>query len=338
MADTSLSTRFDVTGQVPSLSGPLGLAAWVFAPSNLSAQTSPVVLVCLPGASYTKAYYHLEVPDFPPDAYSFALFMVKQGFVVVALDHLGVGESTRPTDGTLLTMEVVAQANALVTEQVRRLLREGTLITGIASHKEPILVGIGHSMGGYLLVTQQANHHSFDAIALLGYTNKEPAVAEIAKRVAESLGMAFDDESTTYEILSRMYQYAEHGYMRGDRRITRTMFHAADVPVQVIEADDALATPVPTAILTRVSADPQYLPAKAARIEVPVFLGNGELDPASVNFHAEPATYPLARDITLYQLAGSAHCHNFATTRHLLWDRLARWIAEVNPPIPCEPT
>src|SRR5207302_1666098 len=70
--------------------------------------------------------------------------------------------------------------------------------------------------------------------------------------------------------------------------------------------------------------------SKAARIEVPIFLGNGDLD-VSADFHAEPATYPLARDITLFQLAGSAHCHNFATTRTTLWDRLVRWIQAINP-------
>ena len=76
--------------------------------------------------------------------------------------------------------------------------------------------------------------------------------------------------------------------------------------------------------------NPGYLLAKAAVVEVPIFLGNAEQDLAP-NFHSEVATYPLAHDITLYQLAGSAHCHNFATTRRLLWDRLAQWIQSIRP-------
>src|SRR2546429_6995565 len=132
MAHAYTPTRFDVTEQVPSLSDSLRVATWVFAPSSLPAATSPVVLVCLPGGAYTKAYYHLEVPGFPPEAYSFALHMVKQGFVVVALDHLGMGESTWSADGSELTTEVVAQANAAVTSQVRARLAEGTLVAGMA--------------------------------------------------------------------------------------------------------------------------------------------------------------------------------------------------------------
>src|SRR6266566_4971126 len=115
MAHAYTPTHFDITEQVPSLPGPQSVATWVFAPPALPADTSPVVLVCLPGSSYTKAYYHLEVPGYPPEAYSFALQMLRQGFIVVALDHLGVGESTWSADGGELTTEVVARANAVVT-------------------------------------------------------------------------------------------------------------------------------------------------------------------------------------------------------------------------------
>ncbi len=326
MAHAYIPTRFDVTEQVPSLSGPLSIAAWVFAPPSLAAETSPVVLVCLPGGTYTKAYYHLEVPGFAPEAYSFALHMVKQGFLVVALDHLGTGESTQLADGQELTLEVMARANAAVTDQVRARLAAGTLAAGVAPQHEPVLVGVGHSMGSFLLVAQQADHRSFAAIAPLGSTTKEPWLAGPAKRWAEQLGIPLDDLDITRDVQPKMYQVIERGYVGADRSIIRALFHDDDVPTSVIEADDALATYTPLGVMTA----PQYMSAKAARIDVPIFLGNSDLD-LSADFHAEPATYPLARDITLFQLAGSAHCHNFASTRTQLWDRLARWIREVNP-------
>ncbi len=319
MAHAYIPTRFDVTEQIPSLSGPLRIAAWVFAPSSLPAATSPVVLVCLPGGAYTKAYYHLEVPG----------FSVKQGFVVVALDHLGVGESTQSADGRELTLEVAARANAAVTDQVRARLAEGTLVAGMAPQHEPVLVGVGHSMGSFLLVTQQADHRSFAAIAPLGYSNKGLSTAEVEKRWAEQLGISRDDQGTLLEFMAKMFQFTDQGYVRLDRSIGHALFHADDVPTSVIEADDALETQAPVGFLQDQN-NPSFMPLKAARIEVPVFLGNGDLD-VSADFHAEPATYPLARDITLFQLPGSAHCHNFASTRTLLWNRLARWIREVNP-------
>ncbi len=327
MASAYVATRFDITHQVPSLSGPLSIAAWVFAPPSLPAHISPVILVCFPGGSFTKAYYHLEVPGYPPDAYSFARHMVKKGLIVVALDHLGVGESTWPPDGTALTPEVAAQANAAVTKQVRTRWSDGRLVGGGASQEEAVFVGVGHSMGAALLIAQQAEHGSFDALALLGHTNRELSLLELEKRLADSLGIQLDDKSTIATIFAKMYQISEQGYVRVDRDITRILFHAADVPDSVIKADDAVATHIPGRILQTLS-DPDYKVPLAARVEVPVFLGNGDSD-VSTDFHAEPTAFPLARDITLFQLAGSAHCHNFATTRVLLWDRLARWIGAV---------
>jgi hypothetical protein len=64
---------------------------------------------------------------------------------------------------------------------------------------------------------------------------------------------------------------------------------------------------------------------KAKQIQVLVFICFGERD-MSLNPHLEPSTYPLSTDVTLYILKGSAHCHNFASSRHLLCDRLSNWI------------
>jgi hypothetical protein len=47
----------------------------------------------------------------------------------------------------------------------------------------------------------------------------------------------------------------------------------------------------------------------------------------SPDWLAEPAFYKSSNDITLLRLPRTGHCHNFAPTRHLLWDRLDGWIA-----------
>lgn len=63
----------------------------------------------------------------------------------------------------------------------------------------------------------------------------------------------------------------------------------------------------------------------AARIEVPVFICMGERD-VSPDPHAEVANYKCSRDIMLHILPRSGHCHNFASTRHQLWNRMHRWV------------
>ena len=317
--------RLDVTGfpgcqGIPSLMGPLEVAAWVFTPPQLP--KVPKVLVCLPGGSYTKAYYHLEVPGFSQDAYSFALAMAQQGFIVVSLDHLGVGESTTPPDGRQLTMSVMAAANATAAMQLRKRMLAGTLIAGLPALPEAVMVGVGHSMGAFLLLAQQATHRSFSAIALLGYTNGEPSLGGGERRLAEIQGI---EPGTIYEVMARMYAATPSGYITMDRTIAHALFHADDVPAAVIAADDALVSAIPGGATVDMGQPGAMLPL-ASEVDVPLFLANGALIDISADFRGEPKGYPCATDISLYLLGGSAHCHNFASSRSALWNRLARWI------------
>lgn len=45
----------------------------------------------------------------------------------------------------------------------------------------------------------------------------------------------------------------------------------------------------------------------------------------------EPANYTFAPDVTLHLVPNSRHCHNFASHRRQLWDRIARWVPTVAP-------
>jgi pimeloyl-ACP methyl ester carboxylesterase len=69
----------------------------------------------------------------------------------------------------------------------------------------------------------------------------------------------------------------------------------------------------------------QYAP----REDVPVFLGFGAALDVSPNPHSEPANYTGSPDVTLYLVPGSGHCHNFASHRTQLWDRIATWVSTV---------
>jgi hypothetical protein len=41
------------------------------------------------------------------------------------------------------------------------------------------------------------------------------------------------------------------------------------------------------------------------------------------------ARFTRTTDATLFVLRDSAHCHNQATTRALLWDRMDRWVRSI---------
>src|SRR5262249_30200415 len=109
------------------------------------------LLFCIPGGTYNHRYWDLDVPG---ASYSFAGEMTGRGYSVVAIDNLGTGASTRPRQGSGLSE--LALAASLVVEFVRK------------ERSPRAVVGVGHSMGGYALVTQQAQARSFDAVAILG--------------------------------------------------------------------------------------------------------------------------------------------------------------------------
>jgi pimeloyl-ACP methyl ester carboxylesterase len=257
------------------------------------------LLVCLHGGGYTRAYWHPNFPNFP--GYSFAEYFCARGRMVLAIDLLGMGESTKPEPETLLSRAIVVAANHQVTVEIAAGLQNGTWgrARGIT------VTGVGHSIGGMMAITQQAAHGSFDRLAVLGWAN-QPLVlagldpAELAASIAP-------------------------GYLASPREKMRPLFYAPDVPQALIEADEAAGSTTP-ACLGRDALRPGIVHEASASITVPVFVMHGAID-TSPNPQGEIAFFSASNDITLMRLPETAHCHNFATLRRRLWDRLDSWIA-----------
>jgi hypothetical protein len=68
--------------------------------------------------------------------------------------------------------------------------------------------------------------------------------------------------------------------------------------------------------------------AEKAAVDVPLFLAYGDGD-LTRNFTGAFARYGRVTDATLFVLENSAHCHNQATTRAALWDRMDRWVSSL---------
>jgi hypothetical protein len=186
---------------------------------------------------------------------------------------------------------------------------------------EVAVLGVGHSLGGCLVVVEQSEFRSYDAICVLGFTHGrkdrlvgpgatdgDPATArQLALEQAKArLGDTWDD---VYSGRGREHQHE--------------WLHGSDVPDAVMAADDALAVRWPR--MATVDAVTAGLSASyAERVDTATFLGFGEHD-IPEHPHDEVSFYPRSRDVTLVVLPRSAHCHNFASTRHLLWDRIGAW-------------
>ncbi len=280
--------RLDVSSYV-DLPGPLQTAATVYLPDAVGRQ--PLILFLFPGGGYSRGYYAIDRPELPGPGQ--ADFHREQGAIVVACDHLGVGDSSLP-DPDALTFARLAAANHGTVQAVLAMLAGGQVDPALPAVVDPFVVGVGQSMGGCLGVVQQAQHSTFRALAVLGYSGT-------------------------------------HMNMRQPppgQDMLRYLFHWDEEPDSLVDADlGGLAQP------WRSTTMPSCVPSmagsglivnEAATVGVPLFLAAGERDVID-DLYTEPAAFGSSPDITLYLLRRSAHMHNFAPTRMLLWERLHHW-------------
>ena len=316
-----ISLSFDVSAAVGS-NEELIQRAWLFLPEHPA--DAHAVLLCLAGGTYDKHYWHVKVEGHP--AYSFGEHMAALGFVVIAVDHLGIGESTDPISSGPLGLTLLAAGDAEVARQIRERLQRGYLHDDLPP-STAALVGVGHSMGACLTTMVQATAHPYDAVALLGYgvqiTNvydDKADAADLEQRIQQTLELSCQlagAKSTDRHII-------------GPRSYLADLFYAGEVPSNVIEADTAVQSRVPLRAAAEVTTS-GMVEHYAPKVDVPVFLAFGKAVDVSPNPHAEPGNYTGSPDVTLYLVPKSGHCHNFASHRGQLWDRIARWVTTVVP-------
>jgi pimeloyl-ACP methyl ester carboxylesterase len=275
----------------------------VFLPVDGPGHDPPVVLFCFPGGGISRAYWHIETPTWIDDNYSFAEHMTARGFVVVAIDHLGVGASSRVDNPDEYTSEVVADVDAFVVDWLTAQLAVTHAITS------PRRIAVGHSMGAIFSIWQQARHRPFDALGLLGWGASGLRIDELAESTARS-------------------------------RVNRSAWNADDSPPGGTATSDLLLAgmPIPLDLYPTLAAcGTDFVPLDGmerlargseilAAVDVPVFIGVGDHDIMQGDPREIPAALPNCNDITLFVLRDAGHNQNVAPNRELFWDRLADWI------------
>jgi pimeloyl-ACP methyl ester carboxylesterase len=271
-------------------------------------EQAPAVLVCLPGGTYSRAYWDLDIPGH--HGYSFARFATENTYAVVTIDPLGTGESSQPARDFDFSDIAAALARAV-----------SALPDTIGIHAPP--VAVAHSLGGYLAITQQALFPSYTGLAVLGCTNQHVAPLNLDAAVIVRCATAHGRAEMAAQILSALPQ----PYFEGPREHLQSWFHLRDVPADVVAADCVTARSVVPRVFGTAMI-PGVVAEHAARIDVPVLVGYGVVD-VSPDPRAEADLYRSSPDITTVVLADSAHCHNMASSRHRLWRRLLAWAATV---------
>lgn len=298
--------RHNIDLEIPGVQG-AQIAVRCFAPDPAAARRLPDSLwvFALPGSSGDWSYFDLEFPGREHEGYSFAAYLAARGVGLVAIDTLGTGDSVFPSDGAALTLELLAFANHQAVTEVRARLAAGTLHPEVEPLGELMLCGVGHSGGGGTSIVQQAEHNSFDLLAVLGMASDDMEIhgghdGVRAEFSIDANGMLFRDSPATAA--------RARGYLN-------------DVPDDVISGRTIRPFPQSYPSVMRRGTLLPY----AQKITCPVLVAIGEVDYVGSPFD-EPRRYAASSDVTVYIQPGSAHWHFQSTHRHEFWIAVHNWI------------
>jgi len=285
----STDMMLDVTS-VTGLGQVTQVAATLHLPKGMGAPPSHLVFA-MHGGGYTRKYWH---PPFADDSYSFARWFTARGKAVLAIDMLGMGESTQPESESSLSTTIIAAAHAEALRQV---------VAGWDGQVD--VTGVGHSMGGMMIIAQAAAHPAFDRVAVLGWSNEPMLLGDT-------------------DVATLQAGLVPNGYLPTPREPMRTLFYWSDVPMELIAADEAHGSTTP-ACLARAALSPGIMHEASRQIRVPVLVVQSVIDTSPAP-DKEPAYFSGSSSVELQILEGAAHCQNFAATRAAHWARINDWI------------
>jgi alpha-beta hydrolase superfamily lysophospholipase len=339
----SYEIQIDVTAS-GGLGRPAVTASTVMLPDPGKLPSAPIVCFAYPGGGYSRGYYTFDSSGATQGGQ--AAWHAHRGWIFIACDHLGTGDSTGhdSEDDPELSYEAMALANDATAAEILARLEAGTLVPGYPPVRHPVRIGLGHSMGGCLTIIAQALCQTYDAVGILGFSAVHTSIP--TKPGSPSITSAWALRSSlprTPRILNRAA--LETGIRLGPTTVIESepadehpyawAFHFDDEPADIVAADlranaRSSGAPLPAwrsaahPPAARYMVTPGVVATEAACITVPVLVAAGERD-VIPNLPLEALAYRSSHDVTLYRGARMAHLHNFANTRQLLWERIHLW-------------
>ena len=315
--------RIDVTAAAPQLGDKVEMAVTLTLPDPSVMPDRPVAIFACPGGGYSRHYFMMNFDRH--EGYDEAEWQARHGLIHIAIDHVGVGESSMP-DLSRIDFQVMAATHDSCVRQIAASLLDGTAAQDFPRLSSLFRVGMGQSMGGGVSILTQGRFATFDAIAPFGVSAIHTVLPQRDKAAFEH-GIRRFDKVASGEVKSHL----EHNHEGVDYVYP---FHWEDVPADILEDDMKggypirQTTPIYGSLTIPHCAVQMMLPGAfaedAARITVPVLVGDGERDTCPEPYR-EPAAYSASRDVSLYIVPRMAHMHNFASTREMLWRRLNDW-------------
>jgi len=312
-----MEDRVAVGAAVPDLPDAT-LAVRIVAPPSADLAAQPTVLFCAPGGGMTRLYYDLGDTD--DRRFSFAEAMARQGWITVAIDHLGAGESSAVEDGYMIDPARITAAHAAAVQIMAERLRAG--LDGYPPVPAFRMIGVGHSMGGMVAGWVQAHHRLYEAMVILG-SGPYGFIAELDQGLHP---LANDPDRARGEIVERMKALgiAPRLVLKSNPR-SRAIFRGGDPAA--VGWMRAARTPI-LSVVGSFTMIPKGWAPEAAAIDVPLLLMFGD-DDICPEPRAVPGWFSSCPDISLGILADTGHSHFAFPSIDALTRRVAAWIQSV---------
>ncbi len=261
-----------------------------------------VLQVLVHGASYDSRYW--DVPRIDGQSYSYAEYMARRGYAVLAVDQLGTGASSRPP-GDFLTLQETASG----LHQVLDALDEPNNPAHVRFHH---MVLVGHSNGALTAIYTQAVFGDADGLVVTGWVH----------------GSVPPIDPTEFEPL------LANPYVIVPPEIRTSLFYyLPGADPEVVDYDNAeLSAPIARAQFADL-LDAQFVHPEASQssgVDVPVLVQVGERDflmmfaPLAGEVHR----YPNSPDLTLQTIEATGHALNTHVSRRDGFQRIDQWIRE----------
>ncbi|HVJ92618.1 MAG TPA: alpha/beta fold hydrolase [Labilithrix sp.] len=264
--------------------------------------------IAIHGMTYDHKYWDAGVVN--GRDYSYADYMVDEGYDVLAIDQLGAGASDKPFG---FTLGITETANGV--RQVIENLRTRNNKIRRSPFRDIVLVG--HSMGSITAIREESIWHSADALITTGWGHTPPT------------GQV--DSSFILPLFAQPYfpQFAFTAPIRA-----ALFYYTPKTDPDVITYDaNTLASTVATGQVLEVFSTMNQTPWNDGVANVTgrvlVQLGDQDLYIAPyVGDAAERAHWTSASKVTVQGIQNMGHDFNTHLNRRDSWDGIARWLRD----------
>jgi alpha-beta hydrolase superfamily lysophospholipase len=155
----------------------------------------PALQILVHGATYNHWYWD---PPGQHGRYSYVQAAASRGYPTINIDRIGCGRSDHP-DGTDLSLELHATTVNTIAALARR---------GLAGHAFDRIIGVGHSVGTYVLMKTLSGVHGLDAALLTGITHKRTGADPVGMNIAASDDPRFANRNSVgYQTLPARHRH-----------------------------------------------------------------------------------------------------------------------------------